>query len=116
MRKKNLQNIQENTEEGFSKIRLPRRNEGEMFAKAVQLLGGDQIKALCEDGKERVVRIPGKMRKSVWIRENDILIVRLWDFQPSKADIVWRYQGFQINWLEKNGHLKALREAESQEQ
>ena len=111
MRQRNPQNNQANTEEAFSRIRLPRRSEGEMFAKTIQLLGGDQLKAFCEDGKERVIRIPGKMRKSVWIRENDIIIVKLWDFQPSKGDVVWRYQGFQINYLEKNGHLQKLQAA-----
>lgn len=91
-----------------TKIRLPRRNEGEMFALATQLMGATQIKALCEDGKERMCRIPGKLRKRVWIRQNDVLIIRLWEWQKDRADIVWRIWGTQTEQLKKRGLLKNL--------
>lgn len=98
----------EETEEEFSRMRLPRKNEGEMFGLATQLLGTNQIRVLCEDGTERICRIPGKMKKRVWIRQGDYLIVRLWDFQPSKADVVWRYLGMQVERLRRMGYLKNL--------
>jgi translation initiation factor 1A len=90
------------------KLRLPKEKEGEMFALALQRMGGDQIKALCADGQERSCRIPGKMRKRVWIREGDVIIIKLWDFQPSKADVVWRYLGFQVERLKRMGVVKNL--------
>ncbi len=95
-------------EELISRIRMPKRKELEMFAIAIQLVGGDKIKALCEDKKERICRIPGKMRKRVWIREGDLIIVKLWDFQPEKADVVWRYIKVQTNHLKKKGVLDKL--------
>ena len=91
-----------------ARLRLPREKDGEMFALATQRMGGDQIKALCADGQERSVRIPGKMRKRVWVREGDVIIIKLWDFQPSKADVVWRYLGFQVERLKRMGLLKNL--------
>jgi translation initiation factor 1A len=91
-----------------TRVRLPKRDEGEMFAIVMQLMGADQVKALCEDGQERQLRIPGKLRKRVWLREDDIIITRLWDFQPIKGDVVWRYLGHQVEWLKRNGHLKKL--------
>ena len=90
------------------RIRLPKKDEGEMFGVVLQRHGSDQIRVACEDGQERMCRIPGKMRKRVWIRENDVVVIRLWDFQPIKADIVWRYLGNQVQWLKRNGHLKDL--------
>ena len=95
-------------EELVNRIRMPKRKELEMFGVAIQLLGSDKIKAACEDGKERVCRIPGKLRKRVWIREGDLIIVKLWDFQPIKADIIWRYVKVQTNHLRKKGLLNNL--------
>ncbi len=102
------QNTRMTEEEAISRIRMPRRKELEMFAVATQLLGSDKIKAMCEDGTERICRIPGKLRKRVWIREGDLIIVKLWDFQPIKADIIWRYIKFQTNHLKKKGLLDKL--------
>lgn len=95
-------------EELISKIRYPRRDELEMFAVATQLMGTDQVKAMCEDGVVRQCRIPGKMKKKVWIRAGDLLIIRLWDFQPIKADIVWRFLGTQMEHIKRKGLLKNL--------
>ena len=92
----------------FVRLRLPNRKEGEMFGIAVQLMGADQIKVQCEDGKERSCRIPGKLKKRVWIREGDVVVVKLWSFQPNKGDIVWRYLGTQTERLKREGHLKNL--------
>lgn len=90
------------------KIRTPFRKELEMYGKVIQLMGSNQVKIACEDAQDRICRIPGKLFKHVWLKANDIVIVKLWDFQPSKADVVWRYLGFQKNALEKRGELTKL--------
>jgi translation initiation factor 1A len=95
-------------EESVGRVKLPNREELEQFAIVLQLMGTDQVKCLCEDEKERQVRIPGKLKKKVWIRENDIIIIKLWDFQPSKGDVVWRYLGNQVAWLKRNKKLEKL--------
>lgn len=92
------------------KIRTPFRKELEMYGKVIQLMGSNQVKIACEDSQDRICRIPGKLFKHVWLKANDIVIVKLWDFQPSKADVIWRYQGFQKNALEKRGELTKLYE------
>lgn len=47
-------------------------------------------------------RILGKIKKRVWIREGDVVIVVPWEFQNEKADVVWRYTGPQVDgWKEK---------------
>ncbi|MEM3505722.1 MAG: translation initiation factor eIF-1A [Archaeoglobaceae archaeon] len=51
-------------------------------------------------------RIPGKMRKKIWIKEGDVVIVVPWSFQNDRADIVWRYTNPQVEWLERKGYLK----------
>ncbi len=77
-----------------------------MFGIVTAMLGAGHIKVRCEDGKERLGRIPGKMRKKIWIREGDVVIVVPWPFQPDRADIIWRYTNPQVEWLERRGYLK----------
>ena len=56
-----------------------------MFGIADQLLGASRIKIMCADGKSRMGRIPGKIRKRMWIREGDLLILRPWEFQDDRS-------------------------------
>ena len=101
-----MQKKDENEEIG--RVRLPKTAEYEMFGIVMQLMGATQVKVFCQDGKERNCRIPGKMKKRVWLRQRDIVIVRIWDFQPSKADVIWRYLGNQVEWLKRNNKLEGL--------
>ncbi len=96
------------TGDTFVRVRVPNEKELEQFAIVLQLMGSNQVKALCEDGEERQFRIPGKLMKKVWLRENDLIIVKLWDFQPSKGDVVWRFLGHQTEYLKRNGYLQKL--------
>ena len=85
----------------YVRVRLPNKREGEIFGIADQLLGAARIKVMCADGKSRLGRIPGKMKKRMWIREGDLVIVKPWAFQDEKADIVWRYTKTQANYLSR---------------
>jgi translation initiation factor 1A len=87
--------------EDIGRVPLPRRKEGEMFAIADQLLGACKIKVMCADGKTRMARIPGKMKKRMWIREGDLVIIRPWKFQDEKSDVVWRYTKTQASYLSR---------------
>ena len=49
--------------------------QGEVVGVVVKLLGFDRILVKCQDGAERLCRIRGKMKRRVWIRESDIVIV-----------------------------------------
>lgn len=101
-------NRKDKEKQSVGRLRFPKRDEGEIFGVVTQLMGANQLKVLCEDGKERQCRIPGKMRKRVWVRENDVVVVKVWDFQPSKGDITWRYIGNQVGWLKRKGMLEKL--------
>ncbi len=73
---------------------------------AVNFLGFDRVMVKCQDGHERLCRIRGKIKRRVWIREGDIVLVSPWDFQTeSKGDVIWRYTRAQAEWLRKNGYL-----------
>ena len=91
----------------ITRVRLPRESDGEVLAIVLQMLGHDRVKAKCMDGFTRVCRIRGKMKKRVWIRQNDIVVVVPWDFQTEiKADIVWRYSGGEADFLRRKGYIR----------
>ena len=85
----------------FVRVRLPRKKDGEIFGIADQLLGASRIKIMCADGKYRMGRIPGKIKKRMWIREGDLVIVQPWEFQDEKANIQYRYTKTQAMYLSR---------------
>ncbi len=87
--------------EDFIRVKLPNKKKGEIFAVADRLLGASKIRIMCADGKTRLGRIPGKIKKRMWIREGDLLIVRTWEFQDEKADIIYRYTKTQSSYLSR---------------
>ncbi len=87
----------------YVRVRLPRRDE--MFAIADQLLGASRIRVMCSDNTSRLGRIPGKLRKRMWIREGDLLIIKIWEFQDAKADIKYRYTRTQASYLSRKNMI-----------
>jgi translation initiation factor 1A len=98
--------VEEEGEE-VGRLPLPRRNRGEIFGIASQLLGAARIRVICEDSVSRMGRITGKMKKKMWIREGDLLILRPWGFQEGKADILFRYSRTQSQYLARRNLLPA---------
>jgi translation initiation factor 1A len=89
------------------KPRLPQ--DFEVLGIAEKLLGYDRIMVKCFDGFTRLCRIRGKMKRRVWIRLNDIVIVSPWDFQSDKrGDITYRYRRNQTPLLRSNGYLEEI--------
>ncbi len=87
------------------RVRSPRR--GEIPGVVEQILGHGKLRVRCSDGKTRLSRIPGKMKKRIWIREGDVVLIKPWEFQSDeKADVIWRYTRTEANWLERKGYLK----------
>ena len=80
--------------------------QGELLGRVQKISGGNQVLVQCTDGVVRLCRIRGKMKRRMWIRESDIVLVSPWDFDPKRADIVWRYIRDHADWLENNGYLK----------
>lgn len=71
-------------------LRMP--DDSEVFAEVSEMLGANRVRVRCSDGEERTARIPGRMQKRIWIREDDIVLVDPWDWQDEKGDITWRYE------------------------
>lgn len=94
-------------QEEVIRVRTPR--PGELLARVIEMSGASRMRAECEDGKTRMIRIPGKLRKRVWTRVGDIILIVPWEIEKdTKANLEWRYTETQVEWLKKKGILKNL--------
>ena len=86
---------------GNSVKRAGKLPSGDMqFAVIREFSGGSRFIALCEDGKNRMVRIPGKLKKRMWCRVNDLILIKPWPIQGDrKSDLVYRYLPAERDWL-----------------
>ncbi len=86
-----------------SDLRLP--DDDEVLGIVESMLGANRLKVRCMDGETRTARIPGRMKKRVWINEDDVVIVEPWDWQDEKADVKWRYDSQAAEKLREEGYL-----------
>lgn len=86
------------------RVRTPRGKE--LLGVVEATLGANKLKVRCQDDKYRICRIPGRMKKFIWIKEGDVIILEPWEIQGDKfADVLWKYTPAQANWLRNKGIL-----------
>jgi translation initiation factor 1A len=91
-------------EESLANMLYPSKND--VLGVATKMLGFDRIMVKCQDGHERLCRVRGKLKRRVWIRDGDIVLVSPWDFQSdTRGDIFWRYRKNQTEQLRLKGYL-----------
>lgn len=91
-------------ESALKEIRLA--EEGELYGRVLKMMGGENVLVKCADGVTRRGRIRGKLKRRVWIRDNDIVIIAPWDFKNDEmGDIVWRFTLPQVGWLKDQEHI-----------
>jgi len=77
-----------------TRVRVP--GERELFGVIEQRLGYNKMYVRCQDGKIRIGRVPGKYSRRLWIREGDLVLIKLWEIQTDKkCDIIYRYTAAQ---------------------
>jgi len=89
--------------DGYIRVKLPNKKKNEIFGIVDQSLGGGHLKVFCQDGKMRLGRIRGKLKKRMWMREKDMVIIQPWDFQDDKCDVLYRYTHIQAQNMLKRG-------------
>jgi len=99
----------ENTQnQPIVRVKLPRGKE--VLGMIEQRVGGTRMIVKCIDGKSRNCRVPGRLKRSLWLREGDIVIVEPWEFDDEKGDILFKYNPTQVHWLKNRGYLKTIDE------
>lgn len=88
---------------GTKELLLPA--EGEVVCVVTDIVGANYVKVMCMDGVPRVCRIPGKLRKKVWINVKDVVLVGIWEFQKDRGDVLYRYERDERKKLMEMGLL-----------
>ncbi len=94
--------------EEFVRVRFPNEKDNEILGLVEEMLGGGRMRVSCVDGKVRMARIPGKIKRKTWVRLGDIVLLRKWPNEEDKADMEYRYVRQQVDVLQKKGYLKEL--------
>jgi translation initiation factor 1A len=89
------------------RVRLPK--EGELIGVVIQKLGGNRMEVLATDGKARNCRVPGKFKRSMWLRPKDVVLIKPWIDDNNKADIIFQYNSSAIIQLRKKRMLDNLK-------
>lgn len=95
--------------EPIGRVRIPRGNE--VLGKVETRAGANRMIVACFDGKTRNCRVPGRLKRALWIRPGNIVLIQPWEFEGDKrGDIIFSYTPNAVNWLERKGYLKGIRE------
>lgn len=86
------------------RVRFPRNKE--VLGIIESMLGSNKLRVRCQDNKMRLCRIPGKLRKRVWMREGDVVLIEPWSIKGDESgDVVARYTPTQVSVLRRKNIL-----------
>ena len=96
----------ENSETPQAKVRIPLPKGKEVIGIIEQRFGGNKMNVLCTDGKTRNCRVPGRLKRRLWLRPEDVVIIEPWELDDSKGDILLKYTPHQAKLLRQKGYLE----------
>lgn len=86
------------------RVRLPRGKE--VIGTIENRHGGNKMNVNCLDGKSRNCRVPGRLKRALWLRPGDVVIIEPWELDNTKGDVLFKYRPNQIAWLRQQGYLE----------
>jgi translation initiation factor 1A len=90
-----------------TRVRIPR--DGQVLGVVEQRVGANRMIVKGFDEKQRNCRIPGALRRKLWIRAGDIVLMEPWEFEGDKrADIIFKYSPSEVEWLKRKGFLQEV--------
>jgi translation initiation factor 1A len=93
----------------IGRVRIPRGKE--VLGKVDQRVGANRMLVTCFDGKQRNCRVPGRLKRALWIRPGNVVLVEPWEFEgDKKGDIIFSYTPAHISWLERKGFLRGMKD------
>ncbi len=88
----------------ISRAPLPRGEE--VIGIIEQRFGGNKMMVKCLDGKMRNCRVPGRLKRKLWLHSGDVVIIELWELDKEKGDVILKYKPNQVEWLKRKGYLE----------
>lgn len=102
---------QQKEESEIRRIMVPRGTQ--VYGVVETRLGASRMRVRCLDGKTRICRIPGRLKRQLWVRENDLVVIEPWEHGgEDKGDVIYKYTPTQVGYLRRKGLLKELVAAE----
>ena len=102
-KKKKLSDLQNGEQ---ARVRFPK---GDEFIGIVEKrLGGSRMNVRSMDGRDILARVPGRVKKFLWIREGDLVLLTPWEFDKNKADLIYKFKPNEINVLKKKGIISNI--------
>jgi len=86
--------------------RAPLPKGKEVIGTLEERYGGNKMRISCLDGKDRNCRVPGRLKRRLWLRPGDIVIIEPWELDDARGDILLKYKPNQIAWLRREGYLE----------
>jgi len=91
----------------ITRVRTPRNDE--VLGVVEQRVGANRMIVKCFDDKERNCRIPGGLRRRLWIRPGDTVIVKPWEFDgDTRGDVLFKYTPAAVEFLKRKGFIKEV--------
>ena len=80
--------------------------KNQAYAQITQNMGGSRLQVKCSDGKKRSAIIPGRLRKRLWMRKDDIILCELGSMGNDKeCHILHKYNNKEIGILQSKGFI-----------
>jgi translation initiation factor 1A len=110
---KKEEELQQQQQEQEEIRRTPAPRGRQVLGICEERVGGSRMKVRCMDAKTRICRIPGRLKRKLWVREGDILLIEPWELGgDAKGDVVFKYRPIQVDVLRRKGLLKELTQEE----
>lgn len=96
---------QQKEQEEIQRVKLPRGKE--VIGILETRLGASRMRVKCFDAKTRICRIPGRMKRKLWVSEGDFLLIEPWEIGgDGKGDVIFKYRSTQVAWMKRKGIIK----------
>lgn len=97
---------------GMKRPRIPNYRNEELLGVVTEVYGGEHLGVKGEDGILYMGLIRGKIKKRMWCRVSDVVVISPWNFETIREDkkrkchIIWRYTRTQTTWLQNHNYIK----------
>jgi len=103
--------IKDLKEEEIEIRKTPLPKENQVIGIIESRLGGPRMRVKCFDGKTRIGRVPGRLKRKLWVKEGDYVLCELWELQgDERCDIIYKYTKTQVNHLKSKNIIKEVEE------
>ena len=91
--------------------------DGQYYAQVFKILGSGRFMVKCYETdkktkefvlSEKICHVRGKMRKKVWVNDNDLVLISIREFDTKKGDIIHKYTYNEAKQLIKQNLIPSI--------